>query len=86
VLVELTEVVNIAWYDQRNENRVSVSYVLKMVRLQESANRRYLAAIRELARVRKLQNGVRAAYSVAPRGGVLAGAFVTSKLNQQAKL
>ena len=37
-----------------------ISYTLQMVKWQESANRRYLAAIRELARVRKLQVGTTA--------------------------
>jgi hypothetical protein len=35
--------------------RLSPSYLLQQSRILESANRRYLAAIRELARVRKLQ-------------------------------
>jgi hypothetical protein len=58
VLVELQEALNAAWY-RRSEaslgNRVHPDYMLKMVKLQESTHRRYLAAIRELARVRKLQ-------------------------------
>jgi hypothetical protein len=35
--------------------RLSPSYLLQQSRILESANRRYLAAIRELARVRKLE-------------------------------
>ena len=35
--------------------RVSPSYIIQQSRILESASRRYLAAIRELARVRKLQ-------------------------------
>jgi hypothetical protein len=37
--------------------RLSPSYLLQQSRILESANRRYLAAIRELARVRKLRAG-----------------------------
>jgi hypothetical protein len=37
--------------------RLSPSYVLQQSRILESATRRYLAAIRELARVRRLQAG-----------------------------
>jgi len=37
--------------------RLSPSYVLQQSRILDSATRRYLAAIRELARVRKLQAG-----------------------------
>jgi hypothetical protein len=37
--------------------RLSPSYVIQQSRILESANRRYLAAIRELARVRRLQVG-----------------------------
>ena len=38
--------------------RVAPVYLLQMARLHESASRRYLAAIRELARVRKLQSNM----------------------------
>jgi hypothetical protein len=37
--------------------RISPAYLLQQSRILESANRRYLAAIRELARVRKLRPG-----------------------------
>ena len=37
--------------------RISPAYLLQQSRILESANRRYLAAIRELARVRKLRAG-----------------------------
>ena len=37
--------------------RLSPAYLLEQSRILESANRRYLAAIRELARVRKLRAG-----------------------------
>jgi hypothetical protein len=39
----------------KSEYRVPISYTLEMLKWQERANRRYLAAIRELARVRKLE-------------------------------
>lgn len=55
VLVELQEALLAAWYAPDNKNRADPGFLLKMAKLQESANRRYLAAIRELARVRKLQ-------------------------------
>jgi len=38
-------------------DRLSPSYLIQQSRILESANRRYLAAIRELARVRKLRAG-----------------------------
>jgi hypothetical protein len=37
--------------------RLSPSYLLQQSRILESANRRYLAAVRELARVRKPRAG-----------------------------
>jgi hypothetical protein len=55
VLVELQEMLGAAWYDQGISNRPSPAYMLQMVRLQESAHRRYLAAIKTLAQVQKLQ-------------------------------
>lgn len=39
----------------KSEHHVPISYTLEMLKWQERANRRYLAAIRELARVRKLE-------------------------------
>ncbi len=60
--------------DDTDRRRVPVSYTLQMVKWQESVNRRYLAAIRELARVRKLQAGAAAALRVDPRNSTLAGA------------
>lgn len=63
VLVELQEALNAAWYDRENERRPAPAYMLQMVRLQEAAHRRFLAAIRELARVRKLQKGVDIQYN-----------------------
>jgi len=54
--------------------RLSPSYVLQQSRILESATRRYLAAIRELARVRKLEAAVPAATgSFGRRGRVSPG-------------
>jgi hypothetical protein len=53
--------------------RLSPSYILQQSRILESATRRYLAAIKELARVRKLLAGVPAATRSSrqgARGGV----------------
>ena len=55
VLVELLEALVSAWFSRHNDNRASAPFLLKLVRIQESANRRYLAAIKTLAQVRKLQ-------------------------------
>ena len=55
MLVELFEVLTVAQLSREGGHRVPISHTLQMVKWQESANRRYLAAIRELARVRKLQ-------------------------------
>ena len=57
MLVELFEVLTTAQLSRVGGHRVPISHTLQMVKGQESANRRYLAAIRELARVRKLQVG-----------------------------
>jgi hypothetical protein len=61
MLTTLLEVLLAAQY-QRGEStdgkRASPSYLIQQSRILESATRRYLAAIRELARVRKLQAGV----------------------------
>jgi hypothetical protein len=54
VLVELLEALVCAFFSRHNDDRTSASYLLKMVKVQESANRRYLAAIKALAQVRKL--------------------------------
>lgn len=55
MLVELMEALNSAWFNRGSNHRVSPQYLLQMVKIQESANRRYLAAIKTLAQVRKLQ-------------------------------
>jgi hypothetical protein len=53
VLVELQEALMAVWYYKGGGTPMSV--VLQMARLQESAHRRYLAAIKTLAQVQKLQ-------------------------------
>ena len=53
VLVELQEALLAAWYYKAKAT--SPAFVLQMARLQESAHRRYLAAIKTLAQVQKLQ-------------------------------
>lgn len=56
LLTDLMEALVAAQLSPATERRVSPSYLLHMVKLQESANRRYLAAIKALAQVRKLQS------------------------------
>jgi hypothetical protein len=55
VLVEMQEAVLSATYRRGQEKPVGPAYVIQMCKIQESANRRYLAAIKTLAQVRKLQ-------------------------------
>jgi hypothetical protein len=57
VLSEVQEALLFAWYRRGGDEhkRLAPSYLLQMCRIQESVNRRYLAAIRMLAQVRKLQ-------------------------------
>lgn len=55
VLVEAQEALLFAWYSRHNPGRTSPVYLLQMCKIQESANRRYFAAIKTLAQVRKLQ-------------------------------
>jgi hypothetical protein len=59
LLVEVLEGLIAAQFYKRapKSSRVPPSYTLQMSRILESATRRYLSAIRELARVRKLQAG-----------------------------
>jgi hypothetical protein len=57
VLVELQEALLASWYGGHT-NSVSPSYLLQMAKLQESVNRRYLAAIKTLAQVRRLQANI----------------------------
>ena len=55
VLVELQEALGAAWYVRNRKGRATPAFMLQMVKLQEASNRRYLAAIKTLAQVRKLQ-------------------------------
>ena len=59
LLVEVLEGLISAQYQRHTDKTACVppGYILQMSRILESATRRYLAAIRELARVRKLQAG-----------------------------
>ena len=59
-LTELQEALMSAYYGGHTKN-IPPSYLLQMAKLQESAGRRYLAAIKALAQVRKLQVGTPAA-------------------------
>lgn len=55
MLVELMEALSSAWFNRELKHRVAPQFLLQMVKIQESVNRRYLAAIKTLAQVRKLQ-------------------------------
>jgi hypothetical protein len=55
VLVELQEALNSAWYSGQTKGKTSPAFMLQMVRLQESAHRRYLQAIKTLAQVQRLR-------------------------------
>jgi hypothetical protein len=55
VLVEAQEALLSATYRRGQEKPVGPAFVIQMCKIQESVNRRYLAAIRTLAQVRKLQ-------------------------------
>jgi hypothetical protein len=58
LLVEVLEGLIAAQYQRDvTAHRVAPTYVIQQSRIVESATRRYLTAIRELARVRKLQAG-----------------------------
>jgi hypothetical protein len=58
LLVEVLEALMAGQYRRGEEGpRVGPDYIIQHSRILESATRRYLAAIRELARVRKLQTG-----------------------------
>jgi hypothetical protein len=54
VLVELMDTLTSAQLARDAQRHVPSTYLLQMVKLQESANRRYLAAIKALAQVRRL--------------------------------
>jgi hypothetical protein len=55
VLVEAQEALLSATYRRGQKKPVGPAFVIQMYKIQESANRRYLAAIKALAQVRKLQ-------------------------------
>ena len=55
VLTETQEALLFASYRRGQERPVGPTYIMQMCKIQESANRRYLAAIKTLAQVRKLQ-------------------------------
>ena len=56
LLVEVLEALIAGQYRVgRKESRVAPDYIIQQSRILESATRRYLAAVRELARVRKLR-------------------------------
>jgi hypothetical protein len=55
VLLEAQEALLFAWYSRENMGRTSPAFVLQMCKIQESVSRRYLAALKTLAQVRKLQ-------------------------------
>jgi hypothetical protein len=55
VLVETQEALLFASYSRGQERPVGPAYVIQMCKIQESTSRRYLAAIKALAQVRKLQ-------------------------------
>jgi hypothetical protein len=57
LLVEVLEGLTAAQFYKGapKSSRLSPSYIIQQSRILESATRRYLAAVRELARVRKLQ-------------------------------
>ena len=55
VLVELQEALGAAWYHGDKKGKTSPAFMLQMSRLQESAHRRYLQAIKTLAQVQRLR-------------------------------
>jgi hypothetical protein len=58
MLVELLEALNTGYYVQDTDRkRLDPRYFMQMVKILDSAYRRYLASIQALARVRKLQAG-----------------------------
>jgi hypothetical protein len=73
VLVELQEALNSAWYSGQTKGQTSPAFLLQMARLQESAHRRYLQAIKTLAQ------GPEAAGPGAPPGATSAASTPTSR-------
>jgi hypothetical protein len=55
VLVEAQEALLSATYRRGQKKPVGPAYVIQMCKIQESVNRRYLAAMKALAQVRRLQ-------------------------------
>jgi hypothetical protein len=55
MLLQLHEMLHSAQYKRGSEHQVPPSFLLQMVKMQESAHRRFLASVQTLARVRKLQ-------------------------------
>lgn len=55
VLVELQEALGAAWYHGDKKGKTPPAFMLQMARLQESAHRRYLQAIKTLAQVQRLR-------------------------------
>jgi hypothetical protein len=55
VVTETQEALLSATYRRGQEKAVGPAFVIQMCKIQESVNRRYLAAIKTLAQVRKLQ-------------------------------
>jgi hypothetical protein len=55
MLLQFHEVLHSACYERGYEHRLPPSFLLQMVKIQESAHRRLLATVQALARVRKLQ-------------------------------
>jgi hypothetical protein len=65
--VELMEALTATQLGRDKERRVSPTYLLQTVGLQESANRRYLMTIKTLTQVRKLQANTPAVHSTTLR-------------------
>ena len=55
VLVELQDALLAGYYSRGTKGRATPAFMLQMCKLQESAHRRYLAAIKTLAQVQKLR-------------------------------
>jgi hypothetical protein len=55
MLLQLHEVLHSAQYERGSEHQVSPSFLLQMVKIEESAHKRFLASVQALARVRRLQ-------------------------------
>jgi hypothetical protein len=72
MLLQLHEVLHSATYKRGSVHRGSPSFLLQLVKIQESAHRRFLASVQTLARVRKLQAnmpGIQVNTQINLRGG-----------------